>query len=486
MKTVLFSSSLKFRDIELELIKLIKNKKKISSVFLVDTQESKIFYLKKFPNLIDKILVLPNELELLKKKISYQEIYSQVLNIEKKYNTTIFKLFLSDRIIGRGFHASGGLNHPKTRLASLTNYKEILYLACERVKFWERLFIKYNVAYAINLPQSAAIIAKKQNIKYFNLNIAKFGKRLYWSTQPNAEPEKLFEEYQKNKNKNYNKVSISLPHHNHILLRNGIIKDFSFRNTLLKSIMIFPSSIRGRLKKYRKSTNILAISKFSYFWRRRKDFNFLKKITNINLKALEDKNISFIYFPLITEPEISLHGIASDFFFQLSAIQMLARDLPVNLRLVVKEHLPAVGRRPKDFYNQLIELKNVLIADTLEPGISYITKSKAVAIITGTAGWEAAAMGIPVISFSKYNSYNFLNHVFYVKDNNKIFTIYKKILKKNYPNTESESDGARMYFSYNALAIPAENRIPFVSWASAKDKFIDKRLILKIYNRLGI
>ena len=115
----------------------------------------------------------------------------------------------------------------------------------ERVKFWEQLFIKHNVAYAINIPQPAAIIAKKKNIKYFSLNIAKFGKRLYWSTNPNAEPEKLFEEYKKNKNKNYNKVLISLPHHNHTLLRDGLIKDFSFKNTLLKS-MIFPTSIRGK------------------------------------------------------------------------------------------------------------------------------------------------------------------------------------------------------------------------------------------------
>ena len=67
MKTVLFSSSLKFRDIELELIQVIKNKK-ISSVFLVDTHESKTFYLKKFPNLIDKIALFPNEFELLKRK----------------------------------------------------------------------------------------------------------------------------------------------------------------------------------------------------------------------------------------------------------------------------------------------------------------------------------------------------------------------------------------------------------------------------------
>ena len=89
----------------------------------------------------------------------------------------------------------------------------------------------------------------------------------------------------------------------------------------------------------------------------------------------------------------------------MAAIQMIARDLPSNYKLIVKEHLPSIGRRPKDFYKQLLALKNVLIADPLEYGISYINNSTAIALVTGTAGWEAAAMGVPVISFSKHNTF---------------------------------------------------------------------------------
>ena len=43
-------------------------------------------------------------------------------------------------------------------------------------------------------------------------------------------------------------------------------------------------------------------------------------------------------------------------------------------------------------------------------------KELAVASITGTSAWEAAAMGLPVITFSKNNAFNFLNHVFYIKE----------------------------------------------------------------------
>ena len=86
---------------------------------------------------------------------------------------------------------------------------------------------------------------------------------------------------------------------------------------------------------------------------------------------------------------------------------MLSRDLPSNYKIIVKEHLFAIGRRPDNFYEQIKELNNVLMADPLEYGISYL-KADAVALVVGTSGWEAAAMGLPVISFSKYNnSHNF-------------------------------------------------------------------------------
>ena len=122
-------------------------------------------------------------------------------------------------------------------------------------------------------------------------------------------------------------------------------------------------------------------------------------------------------------PQDRLH-----FFFQLSAINLIARDLPANYRLVVKEHLLAIGRRPKNFYQQIADLKNVLIADCIEPGVEYIKNAKATACLAGTAGWEASINGKPVISFSKNNIYNFLDHVYEVKNysnlSNIIFSIF--------------------------------------------------------------
>ena len=133
-------------------------------------------------------------------------------------------------------------------------------------------------------------------------------------------------------------------------------------------------------------------------------------------------------------------------FFQLSAINLLSRDLPADYIIVVKEHVVAMGRRPQNFYKQIFDLKNVLFADFKELGLDYVKQSSAVACITGTAAWEAAVIGKPVISFSENNEFNFLKHVFIVKEYNNLRSIIKNTRK--FPNKKSIEDGTKFYHAY--------------------------------------
>ena len=198
------------------------------------------------------------------------------------------------------------------------------------------------------------------------------------------------------------------------------------------------------------------------------------------------KNIKYIYFPLVTEPEIALHGLAQDFFFQLTAINMIARDLPANYTLVVKEHLIAIGRRPADFYNQIVELKNVKIADPLDLGVEYIKNAVAVACVTGSSGWESSAMGIPTISFSKNNAFNFLEHVFVVENSDDTREILGNICKKKWPSSKSIQDGAKLYQSTILDSFDLYGKGSFYKWEGIdyrKDQKIAK-YAKKLYEKL--
>ena len=183
-----------------------------------------------------------------------------------------------------------------------------------------------------------------------------------------------------------------------------------------------------------------------YFWRYKKSYNEYLGYVKKNKQEIINKK--FIFFPLLTEPEEGVSGTASDFFFQLSAINILARDLPADYRIVVKEHLLALGRRPKDFYRQISELKNVIMIDPMKKGLDIIKKSKAVACLTGSSGWEAAVMGIPVISFSKNNEFNILKHVYVINEFDSLRNIFKVIDDNYFPNDKTMIDGAKFYSAY--------------------------------------
>ena len=154
-------------------------------------------------------------------------------------------------------------------------------------------------------------------------------------------------------------------------------------------------------------------------------------------------NSKFVYYPLHTEPETALQTLSPEYFYQLSCIAALSRDLPAGTVLAVKDTLAAIGRRPRDFYAQILEFKNVVLLDVREFGLEVAKKSSAVATITGTGGFEAAVMGKPVISFGRHNLYNFLSHVRVINDETKLKEDLVWALKDDFDVKTAKIEGAK-------------------------------------------
>ena len=110
------------------------------------------------------------------------------------------------------------------------------------------------------------------------------------------------------------------------------IKQFSLKFIFIHSVLSLIKNIRGRLKGYKKAKNIFILDEFLSFWRKRSDFK--ENLKWAKLRNEKTKNLKYIFFPLMTEPEAQLHGNAQDFFFQLSALNLLARDLLMIIELL--------------------------------------------------------------------------------------------------------------------------------------------------------
>jgi len=105
----------------------------------------------------------------------------------------------------------------------------------------------------------------------------------------------------------------------------------------------------------------------------------------------------FAFFPLHVDPEASTMVLAPQHTDQLAVIEALSKSLPLGMRLVVKEHIPMLGQRPRGFYERLARIPGVFLASPHDSGIALVRAAAMTVTITGTAGWEAIALGRPAL-----------------------------------------------------------------------------------------
>ncbi len=123
-----------------------------------------------------------------------------------------------------------------------------------------------------------------------------------------------------------------------------------------------------------------------------------RRVTAIAEPYLPDRQ--FVYFPLHLQPEMTTDILGGIYADQLRAIEELARELPDNVYIYVKENpKQSAFMRDESFFIRLKAIPRVVFVDITTPSLQMIDDAIAVATITGTAGWEAIQMGKPVLIF---------------------------------------------------------------------------------------
>jgi len=130
--------------------------------------------------------------------------------------------------------------------------------------------------------------------------------------------------------------------------------------------------------------------------RRAKKANSLLKDEYISGKAL--KKLRYVFYPLHTEPEVSLLVYGRPYVNQIEVIRMLAMSLPIDTVLLIKEHPWMVGKRSLASYKKLLNIPRVMIADPKQDARILIQESDMIAVITGSVALEAALIGKPVLT----------------------------------------------------------------------------------------
>lgn len=105
----------------------------------------------------------------------------------------------------------------------------------------------------------------------------------------------------------------------------------------------------------------------------------------------------FIYYPLHVDPEASTMVMSPNHTDQVNVIEALAKAAPAGMLVVVKEHAPMLGKRPRHFYKTIAQIPRVVLLRPEHNGLSLIQKSSLTAVITGTAALEAILLKKPVL-----------------------------------------------------------------------------------------
>jgi len=110
------------------------------------------------------------------------------------------------------------------------------------------------------------------------------------------------------------------------------------------------------------------------------------------------RDMRYVFVAFHKDPEQALNYQAPFWSNQLNTAALLSGALPAGYRLLVREHRRNIGRRPTDFYRQLLRMPGVVLIDGLDDQFKYIANADLVVTENGSTGWEALMLGRRVLT----------------------------------------------------------------------------------------
>ncbi|AKM82206.1 TPA: hypothetical protein DD449_03820 [Candidatus Berkelbacteria bacterium] len=137
----------------------------------------------------------------------------------------------------------------------------------------------------------------------------------------------------------------------------------------------------------------------------------------------------YIFVALHVQPEMSTSPRADVYVNQIMIVQLLAACAPKDVKIFVKEHpnQRALGRT-KEFYQDILSLKNVSLISRKVDSKDLVKNSLAVATCVGLVGFESLFQNKPVLMFG-HDFYQYAPGVFSIRTKSDLENAVKQINK---------------------------------------------------------
>ena len=371
--------------------------------------------------------------------LTEEDVLPRAQRWEKRLGHSLNRLVMTNRHLGRGF-SLGAFHHPRSSYSEESTYPQVLKAVCDCLDFWEGELLDKGIGLVLNPSKELAAVADLLGIPHRTLDSSRIGDHHHWAVNEYWENPAFADAFETARATSGD-GALEEPYRQAGIERQNILDRFGYRALTRDLSHLLAKWTYGRLRDYTTARGYYLSENMKYYIRMAFADRELARLPTKRLSDLKGK--PFVFYPLHEEPEAVLSVGSPEFMNQLGAISSLARDMPAGATLAVKETVYGIGRRPDNFYRQICEFKNVSWLDFRELGINVVREATAVATIAGTAGFDAAVMGKPVIAFGRRNFYNFIPHVHVVRREEDIAPLLRDIVEGNYDAAKLRADGAR-------------------------------------------
>lgn len=374
-----------------------------------------------------------------RKDLDANNVITHATEWERRLGKSIHSLLMTNRHLGRSF-SLGGFRHPRSFQSERTDNTQALHGATAVLDYWATEIEQKSLSLILNPNKEISLASAYFDVPYRIIVPSNVEDYYYWAHNEFLDTP-IFE-------RAIMSTSVAAPEdirepYKEAIYEQGRVMRHARLSWITgKLLQLTARHAYGKVRGYDKSNEILLREK----WKTRiRGYRALKELTGPNMARLRDMSGKrFVFYALQEEPETSLTVRAPEFPHQMPIIALLARDMPADVTLVVKETVYAIGRRNVDFYNQIREFKNVVFLNVTERGIDVVREATAVATISSTVGLEAAIMGKPVLSFGRHNIYNFVPHVNVITSFDDIANVLARVLGGAFDSHRARLDGARL------------------------------------------
>ena len=346
----------------------------------------------------------------IKNGIEHTELFLK--EFEKKFNINLWKMIINERIFYRFFDFHKFTRNEMLSISeqSIILFQKILddikpdFVASDApVSFHNELLVQITKQFGIknlilSMPKLAGKSMITQQIDQFDENV----------TLENIEiKNRTIEELQK-----------------YLLKR---LPDAAWKNYWKKQSTGRNIGLKSKIE-YITSPNEHEKTHYTYFGRTK--FNVIistlkntlkkksrQKFIQNNLQKKVDLTVPYVYFPLSVDMERNLLIDSAMYTNQIEIIRIIAKSLPINYRLYVKENPAQSSRewRSINEYKEIQKIPNVTLIQPTVLGRELIQNSSLVISIAGTSSLESVFYEKPSVIFGKV-IYSILPSVFQVND----------------------------------------------------------------------